>query len=82
MPNAPDYPNIVCELHPGVVAPGYVICYHVLNGSPTAEIERATLERMGSIQCAWCAEQESNPDDFTTACALCAAEYLERRERR
>lgn len=64
----PVFPNVRCGAGLHEDAPGYVICRHVLTGSPIEILIKASPEKMGEIRCALPHHEKI---DFLLVCAGC-----------
>lgn len=53
-----DYPNVVCDKHPGDPLPGWLVCEHAFrNPLLLVSIAEPTKEVMGIIICDTCVER-------------------------
>jgi|GEM_PF-2719014 len=68
----PEYPYVECGKPGHPLEPGYAVCIHVLSGAEAVEVEPASPEALGRIQCGECPAE--TVDDFVLVCATCARE--------
>lgn len=68
-----DYPNIICEEHPGQIEPGYMICKHIEKKEDIAYLEKATQKSLGVLCCLQCSHRSGDDqyvfDNFLIVCA-------------
>jgi hypothetical protein len=66
--------RIWCRLHGREV--GYIVCRHVLSGSPVTHLAMGTPEKAGELLCAACLSRldKVTDDELTCICGCCARE--------
>ena len=68
-----EYPYLVCDAHPGVIEPGYLVCRHVLEGEAPTHVVDAGPQNMGEVSCEACVPHLQERDyvlaNFRVACA-------------
>lgn len=56
----PIYPIIICDSHPDLREPGYIVCPHILHSTaPVAFFEKADESSMGLVLCGACVTEGS-----------------------
>lgn len=57
-----EYPMVRCEVHPGELRHGYIVCAHVLHGADIGLYGVATATSLGTIVCERCVRDERSLD--------------------
>lgn len=70
------YPNVICEHHPDIIEPGYMICQHIFRWQDAAYVEIAGPENLGILACAQCHENSESPTYVFANFILCCAQGL------
>ena len=68
----PTFPIIVCDAHPGLREPGYLVCPHVLaHTAAVAHFALATSETLGEVLCEKCigVREDLYDQGFRCCCA-------------
>lgn len=73
------YPNVGCAHHPADPQPGYLVCFHVLQGAEWAIFARATPSDLGIIFCHACGllkpTDKKLEENLSLICSHCAREH-------